>query len=262
MVPTSSEPEPEVTGGAALVDTTAKDVQINELGSKSSDLEGQVEGRNPATTQKSKTKKKHHSFDVLGQKEHQFQAILQLLQLLVALIANSRDEKPEDEHRNEKLSGETRKAFDYIDAITNLMVRDIEVVAAVACGGENPSRGIISFNSPSETSSGENAQVRPQYTCFVYLKFIQPQPATMDTDLELSPDFYEDLVGSCLRVATVANSTKNSSKDLETAQVTSPFKLLSASDPKTQTLWADLKQCHPKKLILWYDFDSLGLIIF
>jgi hypothetical protein len=169
MVPTSSEPEPEVTGDAALVGTTVEDVQINELGSMSSDLEGQVEGQNPVTTQKSKTMKKStqkYTFDVLGNKEHQFQAILQLLQLIVAFIAKLRNEKPEDEHRNKKLSSETRKAFDYVDAITNLMVRNAEVVAAVACGGENPSRGIISFNSTSETPD-ENAQVRPQYTSYV-----------------------------------------------------------------------------------------------
>lgn len=120
---------------------------------------------NPATTQKSKTKKKD-SVDVLGNKTLEFQAILQLLRLLVALIAESKDEKPEDEHRDKKLSSETRKAFDYVDAITNLMVRDDEVVAAVACGGrlKNPSQGIIS-TIEHDISSGENAQVRPQYTC-------------------------------------------------------------------------------------------------
>ena len=164
MVPTS-EPEPEVTGGAVLVDTTAEDVQMNELGSTPSDLEGQVGGQNPATTRKSKTKKKKYSFDVLGNKEHQFRAILQLLQLVVTLIAILRNEKPEDEHRNKKLSGETRKAFDYIDAITNLMVRNGEVVAAVACGDKNSGKGIISV-SPCETP-GENAQVRPHYTSYV-----------------------------------------------------------------------------------------------
>lgn len=163
MVPTS-EPEPEVTGSAALVDTTVEDLQINELGSTPSDLEGQVEGQNLATTRKSKTKKKKYAFDVLNNKEHQFLAILQLLRLVVALIADLRNEKPEDENRNKKLYSETRKAFDYVDAITNLMVRNGEVVAAVACGDENLSKGFISFNSSSETLSGENAGVRPQYS--------------------------------------------------------------------------------------------------
>jgi hypothetical protein len=164
MVP-SSELELEVTGGSALVDITAGDVQINKLGSTSSDLEG----RNPATTPKLKTKikKKQYSFDVLSNKEHQFYATLQLLQLVVALIAHW-VKKPEGEHCNKKpsTSSETRKAFDYVDAITNLMVRNGEVVAAVSCGGV-PSGGLISFHSPSETPSSENAQVHPQYTSYV-----------------------------------------------------------------------------------------------
>jgi hypothetical protein len=160
MVPQASEPE--VTGGDALIDTTVKDAQINKLGSTSSDLEGQVEGRNPATPQKSTTKKKKYTADVLGSKRFQFQAIIQLLQLVVALIGNSRNQEPQNEHG--KLKAAPRKAFDYLDAIINLMVRNGEVVAAVACGGqlEHPSSGIISFNS-----SSENAQVRLQYTSYV-----------------------------------------------------------------------------------------------
>jgi hypothetical protein len=162
MVP-SSKLELEVTGGGALVDITAGDMHINKLGSTSSDLEG----RNPATTPKSKTKikKKQYSFNVLSNKEHQFYATLQLLQLVVALIANW-DKEPEGEHCNKKPGSETCKAFNYVDAITNLMVRNGEVVAAVSCGGLL-SGGIISFHSPSETPSGENAQVHPQYTSCV-----------------------------------------------------------------------------------------------
>ena len=91
-------------------------------------------------------------------KTQHFQAILQLLQLLVALM-------PGDEHHRlqEKLVSETRKSFDYIDAITNLMVRtENEVVAAAsfACGGRN-AQGIISTNSTNETLSSEKVQVRP-----------------------------------------------------------------------------------------------------
>lgn len=95
-----------------------------------------------------------------------FQAILQLLQLVNALIENP---KPEDSRNAIPNTSETRKAFDYLDAITNLMVRDGEVVAAVACGGPlaMPTRGIISVNSPCETPSDVNAQVRPQSTSYV-----------------------------------------------------------------------------------------------
>jgi hypothetical protein len=132
--------DPEVTGRDALFDTTAEDAQINlnELGSTSS-AEGQVKGRNPATTtQKSKNKGKKPSddSDVLdSSKAQHFQAILQLLQLVGALM-------PGDEHKHhgDKLTRDTRKSFDFVDAITNLMVND-EVVAAVACGGSASDSG-------------------------------------------------------------------------------------------------------------------------
>jgi hypothetical protein len=94
--------------------------------------------------------------------DDKFQAILQLLLLLNTLIENPKLE-PEDNHNATCHTIESRKAFDYLDAITNLMVRDIEVVAAVACGG--PSMGLISVNSPIETRSDE--QVRPQSTSYV-----------------------------------------------------------------------------------------------
>lgn len=158
MAPQASELE---VMGDALVNTTAENSQINELGSTRttpSDLERQ--GRNPATTQKSKTKKKKYSVDVLGSKALQFQAIIQLLQLVDVLIANSKNQKHEDKHCNKKLSSATRKAFDYVDAITNLMVRNGEVVAAVACGSE----GVISCNASNTSSSSdddENAKVCP-----------------------------------------------------------------------------------------------------
>jgi hypothetical protein len=152
--------EPEVTQAVGdtlvTVDTSAED----ELRSMSGALE---EDRNPVTTRKSNTKKKVPPVSVLlDSKSHHFEAILQILQLLVALL-------PRSLHSN-KPSSDTRKSFDYVDAITNLMVRDSEVVAAVACRGQNEySRGVITINLPSETPSlePENVQVRPQYTSYV-----------------------------------------------------------------------------------------------
>ena len=85
----------------------------------------------------------------------------------LTLVANSRNEKPEDQHLNKKLSdGTSHKTFDYVDAITNLMVRNGEVAAAVACGDRHEN-GIISISSPNQTSFNEKAQVRPQYTSYV-----------------------------------------------------------------------------------------------
>ena len=134
MVPS----ELEVTGGDALVDTTVKDAQINELGSMSSHFEGQ---------QNLATPRKLYSVDVLDDKKLQFQTILQLLQLLIALIANLKNQKPEYEHCNNKLSsGASHKSFDYVDALTNLMVRNGEVVAAVACGGWLENRSTHQLN--------------------------------------------------------------------------------------------------------------------
>lgn len=101
------------------------------------------------------------------------------------------------------------------------------------------------------------------FICLVYLDLIQPQPAP--TDMELSPDFYEDSTDPYLEVATVANSKFYSAKTFEAAPGapdTAMFKLLPSLDPETVTFWAALKQCEPKDVVLWYDFDSLGLIIF
>jgi hypothetical protein len=100
-----------------------------------------------------------------------FQAILQLLQLVDALIENATPK--EDSHgRNAMITGMTgtRKDFDYLDAVTNLMVRDDEVVAAVSCGGPLPTRGVIMVDSPCKTPgpSDGNAQVRLQSTSYVY----------------------------------------------------------------------------------------------
>jgi len=126
--------------------------QINKLGSMSNDSEEQAVCQNPVTT----PKLKKFDSDVLLSKARHFDAIAQLLQLAVALIEDCSDEKTAHEHRGDKLDRETRKSFDYVDAITNLMVRSDEVVAAVSYGG--PSRGIISVN----LTDGD-AQVRRQY---------------------------------------------------------------------------------------------------
>lgn len=96
-------------------------------------------------------------------KERHFQAIQQLLSLVVSII-------PLDGNNLEDKIIATHKAFDYVDAITNLMVRHGEVVAAVACGGRGG--GIISTefqdrDSDNETPSHENVEVRPQYTSYV-----------------------------------------------------------------------------------------------
>ena len=139
MAPTS-EPEVTTSGGAVLVDTTTADAQ--------------------------KTMKDSHSGKVLGDK---FKTILQLLLLVNTLIENLK--KPKDSCRGNTMpnASETRKAFDYLDAITNVMVRDDEVVAAVACGGPFPipTKGIISVNSPCETPPDNNVQVRPQSKSYV-----------------------------------------------------------------------------------------------
>jgi hypothetical protein len=127
-----------------------EDAQINELGSTYSNLEGQAQVHENRQTN-------HHTFDVLGNKTHKFQAILQLLHLVTTL------QNRKDTHCNQIHDiTETRKAFNYVDAITNLMVRDNEIVAAVALADTNPTSSIISVNSKSE-----NVQVRPQYTSHV-----------------------------------------------------------------------------------------------
>jgi hypothetical protein len=150
-----SEPEVTASGGVVLVDTTTEDAHINELGSTSGGLK----------TMKVKE---------LGDSDkyyEKFQGILQLLLLVNALNENrnSKDSLiaiPNTAIPNTSIS---RKAFDYLDAITNLMVRDGEVVAAVACSGPRaiPTRGVISVNSPYKTPSNGSAQVRLQSTsCF------------------------------------------------------------------------------------------------
>jgi hypothetical protein len=141
------------------VGTNMEDAQINELGSTSSNLEGQAQvDQNPKTSKTKRPPKHSDTFDVSNQKSDNFQAILQLL-----FLVNSLDKVINHQpHRNNipDLSG-TRKAFGFVDAITNLMVRDTEIVAAVAIGDPIPTTGIISVNSPCE-----NVQVGPQYTSY------------------------------------------------------------------------------------------------
>jgi hypothetical protein len=102
---------------------------------------------------------------ILHTKRRRFQAILQLIHLVDALIANNHTYRDSDDSNSNK-HRENRKSFDYIDAITNLMVRTDEVVAAVTCVSEStPGHHIISINSPTseDPSSGNlNAGVRPQ----------------------------------------------------------------------------------------------------
>jgi hypothetical protein len=87
----------------------------------------------------------------------------------------------------------------------------------------------------------------------------------MDTEAvetELSPDFYEESAGPYLQVATVANSKFYSAKIFEAHPATACFTLLSSSESEISTHWAALAQCETKDVVLWCDFDSLGLIIF
>ena len=195
--------------------------------------------------QKLKTKGKGSSANVLNNKAEHFQAIIQLIQIVVNLIP-----RDEPEHHGDKLTSVTRSSFDFVDTITNLMVRNDEVVAAVACG---PSRGIISTNSTSKTFPHENAQVRPQYTHIFSIPLIHPQPASMDnlncTDSESDSEL--DGMYPPVRVATVANSKNFNPKDFEMVPGTSPFMLLSSSNPKNS--WTELKKCKPELVNAWCD---------
>jgi hypothetical protein len=87
--------------------------------------------------------------------QHKFQAILQLIQLVDALAANNHTYR---DHSNNK-HRENHKLFDYIDAITNFMVRTDEVVAAVTCVSEStPSHHIISINSPASEAPSTDVE--------------------------------------------------------------------------------------------------------
>ena len=110
--------------------------------------------------------------EMLSESKNHFQAILQLLQLIDTLL-------PEDKHKNysDKLNHGTRdnrKSFDFVDSITNLMVRNDEVVAAVACGGLYPTHGLISVDSSSKITSNEKAQVLQQYPYIFSIPQIYP----------------------------------------------------------------------------------------
>ena len=167
-------------------------------------MEGQFEAQNPAmATQESKTKG-----EMLSESKNHFQAILQLLQLIDTLL-------PEDKHKNhsDKLNHGTRdncKLFDFVDSITNLMMRNDEVVAAVACGGPYPTHGLILVDSSREMR--KHRYIPSILIYLVFLKFIQPVPMDIEEEL-LSNDLYNVLAGQHLQVATVANSRFFNPKD-------------------------------------------------
>jgi len=202
---------------------------------------------------------KKPSDNVLDSDKH-FQAIIQLLQLVLALLPG------EHKHQSDKLTGDgpsgTGKSFDFVDAITNLMVRNDEVVAAVACG--SPSRGIISVNSSNETPSHKNAnlKVRPHYTHIFSIPQIHPQPAPMDNEMEieemelsLSPDLYDhESPGAYLQVATVANSKISRSEDFEGVAKSADF--TPCLTPNATSLWDKLKLCMPEDVNSSSDRDT------
>lgn len=84
-----------------------------------------------------------------------------------------------------------------------------------------------------------------------------------DVETELSRDFYEESVGPCLQVATVANSKHYSAKDFEGVTASTDFTLL-PSNLDTPLHWATLKKNESGHVVSWCAFDYLlvGLIIF
>ena len=178
---------------------------------------------------------------MFNNKKH-FQAIIQLTQLVDKLFPTH-----EPEHYGDKLTHFTRKTFDYVDAITNLMVRSDEVVAGVACG---PGRGIISTNSTNETFPHENAQVRPHYTHIFSIPHIHPQPAPTDNWSGMDSESDSESLAPPVQVATVANS-QFFAKDFVGVPNSSPFALLSSSNLKNS--WTDLQDCKPEDVNAWCD---------
>lgn len=148
-----------------------------------------------------------------------FQAILQLIMLLNAILPESKESYNAivpNTAPNTSLK-DTRKTFDYLDAITNLMVRDAEVVAAVACGKPLaiPTRGLF---------------------------LVESAPTDIQESLSDIDDDSIDVNGYS-RVATVANST------LERVE----------SSSSSNTLWQTAKEKDLNAVFLWCDFDSLDL---
>ena len=201
---------------------------------------------------------------------NRFQAIVQLLQLLIALLSGPGEHKHQSDNRTGDSTRNLKsRVFDFVDAITNLMVRNDEVVAGVACASQ--SQGIISLHPPNETPCHENAQVHPHYTHIFSISQIHPQPAPVDTgmeseEMELSSDFYDDssdlnnnLAGAYLRVATVANSRFYQSKDFKGVPDSVDFKSLT---PDSETsLWMDLRKCKPEDVCLWCDSETLLVLV-
>jgi len=165
--------------------------------------------------------------NLLNTKSQEFQAILQLLQLVDALIAGP----SKGNNFNDQNYRRTRKSFDYIDAITNLMVRNDEVMAAVSCES-HPGHHIISVESPASETE------------------------TPSTDMPPSSEFFEDSGGENLRVAAVANSKFYLEKDFAKVPDTTHFTLFSSSSENWKQ-WEELKNREAEDVNLWYDFDSL-----
>jgi hypothetical protein len=160
-----------------------------------------------------------------------FQAILQLLHLLATL-------KPGDQRNHHGINpSDTRKSFDFVDAITNLMVRSDEVVAAVAYGARLPTRGIISANLPIETPSHENAQPAPE------TETESPPDLFDDSAVTLSSDLYDDSTGPYLQVTSVANSNPLPPSGVMLKH-------------KTTTYWTNLRDLKPDEVVPWYDFET------
>ena len=77
----------------------------------------------------------------------------------------------------------------------------------------------------------------------------------METEPELSPDFYEDTASTNrdLQVATVANS---SAKHVKTRNF-KHFTLVSSGDSEGPITWREIKARKPEDVALWCDFETL-----
>ena len=75
----------------------------------------------------------------------------------------------------------------------------------------------------------------------------------METELELSPDFYQDSASTNhdLQVATVANSSAKHVKTRKFKDFTSVF------DSEGPISWEEIKARKPEDVTLWCDFETL-----
>jgi hypothetical protein len=79
----------------------------------------------------------------------------------------------------------------------------------------------------------------------------------METEPELSPDFYEDSASTNrdLQVATVANSS------VKHVKRSKDFTLVSSCNSEGSISWREIRQRRPEDVTLWCDFETLlGLI--